>query len=152
MRIHRLRDGGLVITALVLALTGCGTSNPDVGASKFRGVYTTVALEDHELDMPASGYAPCKDFGPHQRPAAVVVGYGIATGGAYYAQGFDLELVEIDSARTLLRRHGESLPGKAAMLELPIQKDGGYRLKLIIKGAVYDTWDFTVKTSGAKPL
>ena len=133
----------LLALAVVFGTAGCGTINPNV--TKERGVYTTMAMEGENLDMPASGYTSYKTFGPSQTPAAVVVGYGFDDGpNNNRSQEFDLQVVEADSGAVILNSSGSAFAGKAAVINLPIRKSGNYRLKLIINNSIYDTWDFTV--------
>ena len=123
-------------------LVGCSTTNSNV--IKERGVYTTMAMEGQNLDLPASGYTSCKTFGPGQTPAAVVVGYGYWDGTYNRPQAFNLEVVEVTSGTVILNRSGNALAGKAEYINLPIRKSGDYQLKLIINDSVADTWDFRV--------
>ena len=134
----------IFLAAILGTLTGCTTPSDESPTFKARGVYTTVALEDKELDMPASGYTSNRSFGLHQLPAAVVVGYGYSSRGIYYAQPFDLDVIEVSTGAVILRRHGNSLPGKASVLELPITRSGQYQVRVFIKEKLYDTWDFAV--------
>jgi hypothetical protein len=131
---------------------GCGTTGSNV--SKDRGVYTTLAMEGQNLDLPAGGYMSWKTFGPGQTPAAVVVGYGFWDGTYNHPQDFNLEVVEAASGSVIMNLNGSIFAGKASWFNLPIRKGGDYRLKLIINGSVYDTWDFTVnreESAGGTP-
>jgi hypothetical protein len=132
----------LLALAGIFGVAGCGTTSSNV--IKERGVYTTMAMEGQNLDLPASGYTSCKTFGPGQTPAAVVVGYGYWEGTYNRPQAFNLEVVEVTSGTVVLNRSGNALAGKAEYINLPIRKSGDYQLKLIINDSVYDTWDFTV--------
>ncbi|MEI7730244.1 MAG: hypothetical protein WCO56_11770 [Verrucomicrobiota bacterium] len=142
LEIRKLFYVALLSFGSILCLAGCAANN--ITFVKDRGVYTTVAVEGHHLDMPGSGYVSCKIFGPNQTPAAVVVGYGYWAGGFNRPQAFILELVEASSGTVLGNMTGSSLAGKAAVFKLPIRKSGDYKLKLIINQSVYDTWDFSV--------
>lgn len=132
----------LLALAVVFIFSGCSTSPWNI--NKDRGVYTIVALSGHNLDMPASGYTSCKTFSPNQTPAAVVVGYGYWDGVNNHPQSFSLNIVEMASGKVIYNFDGQVFAGKAAVYDLPIRKSGAYRLKLIINGSEYDTWDFTV--------
>jgi hypothetical protein len=132
----------LLALAGIFSVAGCGTTNSNV--IKERGVYTTMAMEGQNLDLPSSGYTSCKTFGPGQTPAAVVVGYGYWDGTYNRPQAFNLEVVEAASGTIILNRSGNALAGKAEYFNLPIRKSGNYQLKLIINDSVYDAWDFTV--------
>jgi hypothetical protein len=132
----------LLALAVIFSFGGCSTTSPNV--IKERGVYTTMAMEGQNLDLPASGYTSCKTFGPGQTPAAVVVGYGYWDGTYNRPQAFNLEVVEVTSGTVIINRSGNALAGKVEYINLPIRKSGDYRLKLIINDSVYDTWDFTV--------
>jgi hypothetical protein len=133
----------LLTLAVVFICAGCDTTSSSV--VKERGVYTTVAMEGENIDLPASGYTSCKTFGPSQTPAAVVVGYGFDDGvNRDRPQEFDLQLIEVTSGTVIHTTSGSAFAGKAAVIDLPIRKSGNYRLKLIINNSVYDTWDFTV--------
>ena len=132
----------LLALAVIFSFGGCSTTSSNV--IKERGVYTTMAMEGQNLDLPASGYTSCKTFGPGQTPAAVVVGYGYWDGTYNRPQAFNLEVVEVTSGTVIINRSGNALAGKAEYINLPIRKSGNYQLKLIIKDSIYDTWDFTV--------
>ena len=132
----------LLALAGIFGLVGCSTPNSNV--IKERGVYTTMAMEGQNLELPASGYTSCKTFGPGQTPAAVVVGYGYWDGANNRPQAFNLEVVEVTSGTVILNRSGNALAGKAEYINLPIRKSGDYQLKLIINDSVADTWDFRV--------
>ena len=132
----------LLALAVIFSFGGCSTTSSNV--IKERGVYTTMAMEGQNLDLPASGYTSCKTFGPGQTPAAVVVGYGYWDGTYNRPQAFNLEVVEATSGTVILNCSGNASAGKAEYINLPIRKSGNYRLKLIIKDSIYDTWDFTV--------
>ncbi|MDR3456410.1 MAG: energy transducer TonB [Verrucomicrobiae bacterium] len=140
---------GIALLALagIWGFTGCGTTGSSV--SKDWGVYTTAAMKGQNLDLPASGYTSSKTFGPGQTPAAVVVGYGYWDGAYNHPQEFNLEVVEAGSATVILNLNGSVFAGKAAVLNLPIRKSGSYKLKLVVNGSVYDTWDFTVTREAA---
>jgi len=131
-----------LVLAGIFGFTGCGTTSANM--TKERGVYTTLAMEGQNLDLPASGYTSCKTFGPGQTPAAAVVGYGYGESNDSHPQAFNLEAVEVASSTVIFNINGNALAGKAAIIDLPIRKSGDYQLKLIINGSVADTWDFTV--------
>jgi hypothetical protein len=147
MKGHKFFTVMVLAAAVVLGGAGCGTTSPNV--SKDRGVYTTVAMEGQNLDLPATGYTSCKIFGPSQTPAAVVVGYGYWDGSYNHPQDFKLEVVEVASGTVILNLNGNVYAGKATYVNLPIRKSGDYRLRLVVNGSVYDTWDFTVNREGA---
>lgn len=132
----------LLALAGIFGLAGCSTNNANV--IKELGVYTTMAMEGQNLDLPASGYTSCKTFGPGQTPAAVVVGYGYWDGANNRPQAFNLEVVEVTSGTVIINSSGNALAGKAEYINLPIRKSGNYQLKLIINDSVADTWNFTV--------
>jgi hypothetical protein len=132
----------LLAWVAISGLVGCSTTNSNV--IKERGVYTTMAMEGQNLDLPASGYTSCKTFGPGQTPAAVIVGYGYGGDNDSHPQAFNLEVIEVASSTTILNLNGNALAGKAEYFNLPIRKSGDYRLKLIINDSIADTWDFTV--------
>src|SRR5215469_2230930 len=81
----------LLVLGGTCGLTGCAATS---GTVKERGVYTTLATQGHHLDLPSSGYASYKNFGPSQTPAAVVVGYGSWDGVYTHPQQFDLQVIE----------------------------------------------------------
>ena len=147
MKGHKFFLVMLLMVAVVLGGAGCGTTSSSV--SKDRGVYTTLAMEGENLDMPASGYTSYKTFGPGQTPAAVVVGYGFWDGSYNHPQDFNLEVVEAGSGTAILNLSGSVFAGKAAVFKLPIRRSGDYRLKLVMNGSVYDSWDFRVNREGA---
>ena len=121
----------LLAWAGIFGFGGCSTTSPNV--TKERGVYTTMAMEGQNLDLPASGYTSCKTFGPGQTPAAVVVGYGYWEGTYNRPQAFNLEVVEVASGTVILSHSGNALADKAEYINLPIRKSGDYQLKLIIQ-------------------
>jgi hypothetical protein len=135
-----------LVSLVALGMASCATSpeQNDSKITKERGVYTTVAVAEGSLELPASGYNSCKLFSPAQSPAAVVTGYGYWDGGQNHPQPFNLQLVEADSGAVIQNFSGLALAGKATVVALPIRKSGKYRLKLYINNSVYDTWDFTV--------
>jgi hypothetical protein len=142
MKTWKLFQVSLLVFGTIIGCAGCAA----VGQTEItRGVYTTVAMEGRFLDLPGSQYTGCKVFGPGQTPAAVVVGYGYWDGHFNHPQPFDLELIEAASGKVIFTQSGNSLADRAAVVQLPIRKSGDYKLKLIIKNSVYDTWDFTVK-------
>jgi hypothetical protein len=143
MKWWKFHTMSFLMLAVVFGTAGCVTTNPNV--TKERGVYTTVAMEGENLDMPAVGYTSYKTFGPSQTPAAVVVGYGFDDGpNNNRSQEFDLQVVETDNGAVIQNSSGSAFAGKAAVINLPIRKSGNYRLKLLINNSVYDTWDFTI--------
>ncbi len=139
----------IILTGL-LGAAGCATTTDSDGLGnsrvvKQRGVYTTVAVSGENLDMPGSGYTSCSVFAPGQTPAAVVLGCDVSDlQNPNSSQVFQLQVVETASGAILQDLSGQVFAGKAAVFDLPIRKSGNYRLKLIINGSVYDTWDFTV--------
>jgi len=139
----------IVLLAGWLCFSGGKQSFIAASITKERGVYTTVAMPGRPLDMPASGYTSCKSFGLGQTPAAVVIGYGFQDGGNNYPLEFNLELTEIATGKVLENLNGSAYAGKAAVFDLTIHKSGDYRLRLLVKGSVYDTWDFTVNREDA---
>jgi TonB family protein len=147
MKTSRLFPAVLLGIASLFCLAGCAA--PSQRVVKDRGVYTTLAMEGHNLDLPGSGYTSCKAFGPGQTPTAVIVGYGHREGGVNQLQPFQLEVVEAASGTVIVNENGNASAGKVAMLDLPIRKSGNYKLKLIIDNSVYDTWDFTVNREAA---
>ena len=132
----------LLALGLCPGLTGCGTTQANV--SKTRGIYTTLALVDCALDLPASGYTSYRSFSAGQNPAAVVVGYGDYPGLQTVQQPFTLELIELGSGTVLMSEEAAAVYGKATVIPLAIRKSGNYELKLLIHDDVYDTWDFSV--------
>lgn len=78
-------------------------------------------------------------------PAAVVTGYGDHVDDVNYSEAFELHLVELASGAVLQTLNSEVHAGRAIVLALPIRKSGAYRLELIVRGAMADTWDFSVK-------
>ena len=99
--------------------------------------------------MPDTGYRVCRMFDHGIMPAAVVTGYGTFDGTYYHPQAFTLQVVEAATGTVVMTRNGEAYHGKSVVYDLPIQKSGNYRLKLIMRDSVYDTWDFTVNASDA---
>jgi hypothetical protein len=128
-------------------LAGCGTTGPQ--SAKQCGVYTTLSVPGHHLDMPGEQYRSCKVFGPGQTPTAVVVGYGHWNGTINHPQPFRLQVVERAGGAVLSDSQGIEYADRAWLLNLPIRKSGDYQLKLLIDDAVYDTWDFTVARDAA---
>lgn len=115
---------------------------------KERGVYTTLAMEGNNLDLPGSGYSSYKTFGSGQTPAAVVVGYGYWDGTYNHPQQFELQVIESATGTVIFDTSGYEYAGKAAVIDLPIRKSGNYQLKLLANNSLYDTWDFTVDRAG----
>lgn len=130
----------------LLGMCGCDTvgTDPGSGSVKTRGVYTTLALQGHSLDMPDTAYLSHTAFGQGQAAAAVVVGYGSFNNGLNQPEAFELELTEAQSGRVVLRTQGGIYAGRAAIQRLPIRKSGDYRLKLLINHTLADTWNFSV--------
>jgi hypothetical protein len=138
-----------IILAGIFCLNSCSTTPDQAGTGtsgvfKERGVYTTIALSGHDLDLPGSGYASCRIFSSGQVPAAVVTGFGYYDGSFNRGQDYQLQLVESASGGILQTFSGLVYAGKANVVALPIRKTGKYQLRLIINGSVYDTWDFEV--------
>ena len=141
--------GVLLVLAGLGAFAGCNTTgggDGEVGAGpiKDRGVYTTLAMPGHSFDMPGAGYVSHNTFGPDQKPAAVVVGYGSWISGNNQAEHFDLELAEMATGAVVFKSSGDAYAGRAEVCDLPIRKSGDYQLKLIMNGSVADTWSFSV--------
>jgi len=132
----------LAALAALYGLSGCAGTGTNT--TKDRGVYTTLVMEGHNLDMPGSGYIICKNFAPGQAPAAVIVGYGYWDGAVNHPEQFELQLIETATGATLLDSSGFEYANKAAVLNLPIRKTGNYQLKLLVNNSVADTWDFSV--------
>ncbi len=136
------------LTVAALGFTGCIT-RPHEPQAKQQGVYTIVAVEGRSQDMPDTGYRVCRTFNHGIMPAAVVTGYGSFDGTYHHPQAFTLEVVETDTGTVVLTRNGEAFHGKSLVYDLPIEKTGNYRLKLVMAGTVYDTWDFAANTGDA---
>jgi hypothetical protein len=119
------------------------------GTIKARGVYTTLALQGHPLDLPGPNYLCRRTFGFDETPAAVVTGYGDFVGDVNYPETYELRLIERASGVVLETFNHEVHAGKAAVVALPIRKSGDYRLELIIQGATADIWDFSVKRAAS---
>jgi hypothetical protein len=98
----------------------------------------------NHLDLPGSEYTSYQTFGPGQTPEAVVVGYGYWDGTYNHPQQYNLQLIEVATGRMIFETSGYEYAGKAAVVDLPIRKDGYYQLKLLVNNKVYDTWDFAV--------
>ena len=144
---RQLRFILLTLLALggVCGLAGCAETGGRAGGTiKERGVYTTLAMPGHYLDLPSSGYDSYKSFGPGQTPAAVVIGYGSWDGTYNHAQQFDLQVVEAATGAVVLETSGSEYWGRVATVDIPIRKTGDYQVKLLIDNSVSDTWDFTV--------
>lgn len=139
----------LFTLAILCTIAGCDTTGGDAGVAgtgpiKERGVYTTLVMPGHDLDMPGAAYHSHNTFGPEQKPAAVVVGYGNWNNGINQAERFDLELDEAATGAVVFKSNGDAYAGRAAIFNLPIRKSGDYQLKLIMNGSVADTWGFSV--------
>src|SRR5580765_2509691 len=102
MKPHNFADFGLALLLITLGSTGCQTVENSPGgfsrSVKTQGVYTTLALTNHFLDLPDSGYLKKSSFGPDETPAAVIVGYGRHN----QPQLAMLELRESTTGRSLL--------------------------------------------------
>lgn len=130
----------LFVAALLVATIGCQTG------MKERGVFTTLALQGPLLDLPASGYKPQSSFASNEIPAAVITGYGIYN----QQQSVTLELVELQTGRSLATKEYHAVYERLIMQPLPIRLSGDYRLKLTVNGAEHDSWDFSVtRTNGS---
>jgi len=139
---------GVACVLIPLGITGCQTGENGVGGSlKAQGVYTTLAMSDFGLDLPASGYVQKGSFGPGESPAAVILGYGTYN----QQQLVELELVESSTGRSLLSKDYRVTYGKAVIQPLAIRLSGDYKLRLTAGGTELDTFQFTVtrtNTSG----
>src|SRR3974390_2344430 len=115
MRLRSLSPTALACVLIAFGITGCQTDGSNrtavQGSVKSLGVYTTLAIPDLGLDLPASGYTQRGSFGPGETPAAVIVGYGLYN----QPQSVTLELTESSSGRTLLRHDYFANYGKVVM-------------------------------------
>ena len=136
----------LALQVTLLLVGGCIST--DTSAIKTRGVYTTLAVDAHALDLPYSQYTSCKTIGPGQTPAAVITSYGFWDGSNNSSQAFTLQLFETVSGTLLFSQDSNVYYGRVATLALPIRKSGHYQLKLLINDLVADTWDFDVQRDG----
>jgi hypothetical protein len=50
----------------------------------------------------------------------------------------------VATGAVILTEDGSAFYGRVQSLNLSIRKSGSYKLKLIVDGTVYDTWDFSV--------
>lgn len=142
----KFRGFNLINLLLAVVISAGCSGPPHPGRTKQQGVYTIVAVEGRPQDMPDTGYRVCRVFNHGIMPAAVVTGYGSFDGTYSHPQDFTLQVVETTTGTVVMTRSGEAFYGKSMVYDLPIQKTGSYRLKLIINGSVYDTWDFVVNT------
>jgi hypothetical protein len=153
MSFKSLSPVALACVLIAFGITGCQTDGSDPtevrGVFKSEGVYTTLALPDLGLDLPASGYTQRGSFGPGETPAAVIVGYG-----RYNApQPVALQLIESRSGRTLFEHDYSASYGKAFMQPLAIRLSGKYELKLSSGSIPLDTFSFTVtRTNQSGPM
>lgn len=148
----KFQDRFLFISAVLfitLGISGCETDQGGsagggavaiTGNVKSQGVYTTLAINDAGLDMPAAGYIEKSSFGPGESPAAIIAGYGTYN----QQQQVTLELTEADTGRPLLSRDYYASYGKVLMQRLSIRLSGNYKLRLTSNGADLDSWLFTV--------
>jgi len=150
MKFHNACSFVLACSLMVFGITGCVTTgkNGSAGANtpgmtgniKTQGVYTTLAMNGTDLDMPASGYIQKNSFGPGEVPAAVIIGYG----NYNQQQLVTLELIEADTRRSLSSRDSYAAYGKAEIQTLSIRLSGNYKLRLTSGGTELDNWQFTV--------
>jgi hypothetical protein len=134
-----------------LLISGCQTlenNSPDLsGNVKIRGVYTTLAVDNQDFDMPGSGYVQKVSFGPGETPAAVILGYGDYN----QPQAVSLELIESSTGRSLLNKNYEASYGRSVTQPLPIRLSGDYQLKLRSGQDLLDACQFTViRTNNAE--
>ena len=127
--------------------TGNGTAAL-TGNVKTRGVYTTLATRNEELDMSASEYLQQSSFAPGETPAAVVVGYG----NYNQPQAIKLELTEADTGRSLMSRDYYACFGKAVVQPLAIRLSGNYTLRLTSGGVDLDNWQFSVARTNSSGI
>jgi hypothetical protein len=144
-----------LLTALGMAGCEMDESNPDgsnaagfTGNIKTHGVYTTLAIPDAGLDLPASGYLEKNSFGPGEMPEAVITGYGTYE----QQQSVTLELIEADTGRSLFSRDYYASYGKVLMQPLAIRLSGNYELKLTSGGAPLDACEFTVARTNSSGI
>lgn len=145
---------------VLFGAAGCVTTDSDstgntggnagvMGNVKSQGVYTTLAIPDMGLVMPARGCIQKTSFGPGETPAAVIVGYGTP----YQQQSVSLQLIESDTGRILMSKDYYASYRMCTMQPLPIRLGGQYQIKLSSGGALLDTWDFAVmRTNATGPL
>jgi len=145
MRKHQSVLVGIVcFCVLLVATTGCQTDGGNINGGtkniKPQGVYTTLAARNTGLDMAGSEYLQKSVFGPGETPAAVVAGYG------NYNQPLSvhLELIELETGRTLMSEDDYASYGKAMVQPLAIRLSGKYELKLTGGGGALDSCQFTV--------
>lgn len=153
MRFKSLSPAALACVLIACGVAGCQTdgSNPTAvrGSVKSLGVYTTLAIPDLGLDLPASGYTQRDSFGPGETPAAVIVGYGRYN----QPQLVTLKLMESNSGRTLFSHDYYASYGKVVMQPLAIRLGGNYELKLSTGGIQLGTFPFTVtRTNQVGPV
>ena len=154
----KIRNLGLLVFVCVLCaivLAGCETGDNSPGGFtgniKSQGVYTTLALTGHGLDMPGPGYLQKGSFGPGETPAAVIVGYGSYN----QEEQVLLELIESSTGRSLFSKDYNAAYGKAFVQPLAVRLSGNYELRLTTGGARLDNCLFTVtrtNNSSAMPV
>jgi hypothetical protein len=144
MKLRILSPTALACVLIALGISGCQTdgTNPSAasGSVKSQGVYTTLAIPEPGLDLPASGYTQRGSFGPGETPEAVIVGYGTYN----QPQSVTLELIESNSGRSLFWQDYYASYGKVVMQPLAIRLSGKYELKLSSGSIPLDTFSFTV--------
>ncbi len=133
----------------VASATGCQTGGGS--AVKARGVYTTLATANPGLDMADAQYSQKSSFGPGETPAAVVVGFGD------YArpQPMTLELIEVSTGRSLFSKPCAASYGMALMHPLSIRLSGEYKVRILVDGTEFDSFQFSVSRtnhSGGLPV
>ena len=143
-RLFRFKHFALAWLLIACGITGCQTGENTTagfsGNTKTQGVYTTIAIPDLGLDLPATGYMEKSSFGPGETPAAVIVGYGDET----QPQSVSLNLTEGGTGRSLLSQDLYAIYGKATLLPLAIRLSGNYELRLTSGGTALDSFQFTV--------
>ena len=144
MKGNPICSAGLACLLFMFWPAGCQTG-PDGGSSgngtiKTRGVYTTLAMPEVGLDLPASGYVQKNSFAPGENPEAIVAGYGDYN----RPQLVKLELVELTTGRTLLSHDGYADYGKALIVPLAIRLSGNYKVSLLVNGTELDAYRFVV--------
>lgn len=144
----------MFVLLFILAITGCQTGDNDVtGLSaniKTTGVYTTLAV-DPELDLPGRAYLSKNSFGPGERPAAVVVGFGSPT----QPQSLSLEVIESKTGRSLFKNDFYASYGMAQIQPIAIRLSGDYTARILSGDKEWDNWQFSVvrtNSSGATAI
>ena len=90
----------------------------------------------------AAGYLPQTRFGPGEQPMAVVVGYG--------GKAASLELVALDTGRSLGSKTLDSNPGEASFQPgVLVETSGNYELRLLVDGVQRDACRFSVTRTNA---